>query len=159
MNNLPLVAKIAIAIVACVTIGFFSGFSTAESITSWYVTLNKPFFNPPNWIFAPVWTVLYILMGVAAGLVWDKGTEFPEVRTALILFIVQLALNALWSILFFGMHNPPLALAEIILLWIVLFICIKKFNTINKLAGNLLIPYLAWVSFATILNFSIVLLN
>ncbi|HWS59558.1 MAG TPA: TspO/MBR family protein, partial [Flavobacterium sp.] len=114
----------------------------------------------PNWIFAPVWSMLYIMMGVAAGLVWNR-IEFDRetVKKALMFFIIQLALNALWSYLFFGLHNPLIAGIEIILLWLMIYETYLKFAKIDKLAGYLLLPYLAWVSFATILNWNIWWLN
>ena len=109
--------RIALVVFTCLTIGYLSGMVTRESITTWYPTLIKPIFNPPNWIFAPVWTVLYILMGVAGGMVWNRiETDEANVKRGFIFFIIQLGLNALWSYLFFGLHNPLLALIEIVLL-------------------------------------------
>jgi tryptophan-rich sensory protein len=133
---------------------------TKSAIVTWYPTLVKPSFNPPNWIFAPVWSMLYIMMGVAAGLVWNR-IEFEKelVKKALILFAIQLALNALWSYLFFGLKNPMLAGIEIVLLWLMIFETYSKFVKINKIAGYLFIPYLLWVSFAMVLNGSIWWLN
>ena len=133
---------------------------TKESITTWYPTIVKPVFNPPNWIFAPVWSLLYLMMGIAAGLVWNKiETDEKNVVKAMKFFIIQLALNALWSYLFFGLHNPLLALIEILLLLFMIFETYSQFKKIDSLAGKLFIPYLAWVSFATILNASIWWLN
>ena len=151
--------KIVLVVVVCLTVGYFSGMETRESITTWYPTLIKPTFNPPNWIFGPVWTLLYIMMGIAAGLVWTKGYEEQTTKKALGFFAIQLGLNALWSYLFFGLHNPFLALIEIILLWLMILETYNLFKKINKTAGFLLLPYLAWVSFATILNASIWWLN
>jgi benzodiazapine receptor len=120
----------------------------------------KPSFNPPNWIFAPVWSMLYIMMGVAAGLVWDRiDFEKEIVKKALVLFAIQLGLNALWSYLFFGLMNPMLALIEIVVLWLMIYETYIQFAKINKIAGYLFIPYLAWVSFAAVLNASIWWLN
>lgn len=153
------IIKIALVVLVCVSLGYFSGMVTRESVTTWYPTLVKPFFNPPNWIFAPVWTLLYILMGIAAGLVWTSGSDEKAVKKALGFFALQFALNMLWSYLFFGLHNPILALVEIILLWLMIWETYNMFRKINKTAGYLLIPYLAWVSFATILNASIWWLN
>tara|TARA_R110000868_G_scaffold138463_2_gene352627 strand:+ start:3927 stop:4403 length:477 start_codon:yes stop_codon:yes gene_type:complete len=154
------ITKILTVVVTCIAIGYLSGTVTRESILTWYPTLIKPSFNPPNWIFAPVWSMLYIMMGVAAGLVWDRiDFEKELVKKALILFAIQLGLNALWSYLFFGLHNPMLAGIEIILLWLMIFETYSQFAKINKIAGFLFIPYLAWVSFATILNGSIWWLN
>ena len=133
---------------------------TRSAITTWYPTLVKPVINPPNWIFAPVWSMLYIMMGIAAGLVWSRiDFEKEAVKKALIFFAVQLALNALWSYLFFGLQNPMLAGIEIVILWLMIFETYTKFVKINKIAGYLLIPYLLWVSFATVLNASIWWLN
>lgn len=141
-------------------IGYFSGMVTRSAITTWYLTLIKPVFNPPNWIFAPVWSMLYIMMGVAAGLVWSRiEIEKEAVKKALIFFAIQLALNALWSYLFFGLRNPMLAGVEIVILWLMIFETYSKFVKINKTAGYLFIPYLLWVSFALVLNASIWWLN
>lgn len=154
------ITKILVVVVTCLAIGYFSGLVTRAAITSWYPTLVKPSFNPPNWIFAPVWSMLYIMMGVAAGLVWNKiDFEKEAVKKALIFFAIQLALNALWSYLFFGLQNPMLAAIEIVILWLMIFETYTKFVKINKIAGYLFIPYLLWVSFATILNGSIWWLN
>ncbi|MBY0486937.1 MAG: tryptophan-rich sensory protein [Flavobacteriaceae bacterium] len=154
------ILRIAVVVMTCLVIGYFSGMVTRESITTWYPTLIKPVFNPPNWIFAPVWTVLYIMIGVAGGMVWNR-LEFDaeKVKKAFLFFIIQLALNALWSYLFFGLHNPLLALIEIVLLWLIIFETYTQFKKIDKVAGMLFIPYLAWVSFAMILNGSIWWLN
>ena len=151
--------KIIIAVAICLCIGFFSGFATQSSIDTWYAALNKPFFNPPNWIFAPVWTILYILMGIAAGIVWSKGFYHKWVKTAMYHFLFQLLLNGLWSIVFFGFKSPGLALLVIIALLILLILTIKWFKIVSKTASYLLIPYLIWVLFATLLNFSIWQLN
>lgn len=153
------IIKIVLVVLVCVSVGYLSGTVTRESITTWYPTLIKPVFNPPNWIFAPVWTLLYIMMGLAAGLVWNRYSENSLVKKALGFFAIQLGLNALWSYLFFGLHNPLLALIEIILLWLMIFETYNQFKKIDKVAGFLMLPYLAWVSFATILNASIWWLN
>ncbi|NGY38674.1 tryptophan-rich sensory protein [Flavobacterium sp. XN-5] len=154
------ITKILSVVVTCLVIGYFSGIVTQSAITDWYPTLIKPSFNPPNWIFAPVWSMLYVMMGVAAGLVWDRMDSNKEVvKKALIIFAIQLALNALWSYLFFGLHNPMLAGLEIIILWLVIYETYLQFSKINKIAAYLLIPYLAWVSFAMVLNGSIWWLN
>jgi len=152
--------KIAIALIVCLVVGYSASIVTRPSVESWYPTLTKPIFNPPNWIFMPMWTLLYILMAVAAGLVWDKIKEQnEEVKKALAFFLIQLTLNAIWSYLFFGLKNPMLALIEIVLLWLMIYETYLKFIKINKTAGYLLIPYLAWVAFAAILNASIWWLN
>jgi benzodiazapine receptor len=152
--------RISYCIIICLTVGFFSGKITQSSITTWYPTLIKPVFNPPNWIFAPVWTLLYIFMGIAAGLIWNEiGNKPKEVKVALQYFIVQLGLNALWSYLFFGLQNLLLASIEVILLLLVLIECFKIFKPIHPKAAKLFIPYIAWVSFASLLTLSIFYLN
>ena len=141
-------------------VGYSASMVTRPSVETWYPTIIKPRFNPPNWIFMPVWTLLYILMAVAAGLVWDKIKEQnQEVKVALGFFLIQLTLNAIWSYIFFGLKNPMLALIEIALLWLMIYETYLKFTKINKTAGYLLIPYMAWVAFAGILNASIWWLN
>ena len=154
------IVKIAIAVAICLVVGYGSSLVTQSSITTWYPTINKPSFNPPNEVFAPVWTILYVMMGVSAGLVWSKMEAVPVlVKKALWVFVIQLILNALWSFLFFGLQNPFLALVEILLLWLMIFETIKLFKPIDALASKLMIPYLLWVSFAMILNGSIWWLN
>jgi len=152
--------KIVIALIVCLMVGYSASVVTRPSVETWYPTIIKPSFNPPNWIFMPMWTFLYILMAVAAGLVWDKIKEQnEEVKKALGFFLIQLALNAIWSYLFFGLKNPMLALIEIALLFLMIYETYLKFIKINKIAGYLLIPYMAWVAFAGILNASIWWLN
>ncbi len=153
------VLYICIAVSICLLIGFLSSFATQSSVNTWYTTLNKPSFNPPNSVFAPVWTVLYVLMGVAAGIVWSKGFHHIWVKTALYHFGFQLLLNSLWSIVFFGFKNPFWALIVIFALVAFILLTIRWFRVVSKLAALLMIPYLLWVAFATILNFSIWQLN
>lgn len=154
------ITRILSVVVTCLVIGYFSGIVTRSAIADWYPTLIKPSFNPPNWIFAPVWSMLYVMMGVAAGLVWDRMQQESEVvKKALLFFVIQLGLNALWSYLFFGLRNPMLAGLEIIVLWLMIYETYVQFAKINKIAGYLFIPYLAWVSFAAVLNASIWWLN
>jgi len=124
----------------------------------WYAGLRKPAWNPPNWIFGPVWTGLYTLMAISAWLVWKKG-GFAIQRTGLCLFFVQLTFNAAWSPLFFGLHNPGLALVDLLLLWMVLLATILAFWKARRIAGVLLLPYLGWVTFAGALNFALWRLN
>lgn len=150
---------IAIAVSVCLLIGFLSGFATQSSVNDWFVTLNKPSFNPPNWVFAPVWTLLYILMGVAAGLVWSKGFHHLWVKTALYHFGFQLLINASWSIVFFGLKEPFWGLVVIISLLILLVLTIRWFRIVSKTAAWLLVPYFLWVCFATALNYKIWELN
>jgi translocator protein len=146
-------------IVLCLAAGIIGAFSTQSSVASWYPTLVKPSWTPPPWIFAPAWTALYIIMAIAAWLVWKSDTRFAGVRLAMILFFIQLALNALWSPLFFGLQSPGLALIDIILLVIVLALAVWAFLTVRIMAGLLMLPYLAWVLFAAALNFAIWRMN
>lgn len=139
-------------------VGFLSGIATAESITTWYAGLNKPFFNPPNFLFGPVWTLLYILMGVSLFLVLRVGPH-PLRSKAIVIFSVQLVLNALWSFIFFAFHAPGWALLEIGVLWTCILYMIFMFGRISRVAGLLQIPYLLWVTFATLLNAAIFYLN
>ncbi len=143
----------------CTAVGITSGFATASGVNDWYVHVNKPFFNPPNWLFAPVWTVLYTMIGISGALVWHKGWHRGDVKQALSAFAIQMLLNGLWSILFFGLQMPGIALIEILLMWYMIYVTIKWFYPISKWAAYLLVPYLMWVSFATILNASIWWLN
>ncbi len=154
-----LIVRISIAIGICLFIGFLGALATQSSIADWYVQLNKPSFNPPNWLFGPVWTLLYILMGIAAGIVWSKGFYHKWVQTALYHFGFQLMLNAFWSLLFFGLKEPFWALLDIMALFVVLIFTIKWFKIVNNLAAYLLIPYAMWVAFATLLNFELWRLN
>ena len=154
------ISRIAIVVIICLAVGYLSGMVTRASITTWYPTLVKPSFNPPNWIFAPVWTSLYVMMGVAAGLIWNQiTTQKAAVTKALQFFTIQLVLNALWSYLFFGLHNLMLATIEVVLLWLMIFETYSQFAKINKTASYLMLPYLAWVSFASVLTASIWWLN
>ena len=154
------ISRIAIVVIICLAVGYLSGMVTRASITTWYPTLVKPSFNPPNWIFAPVWTSLYVMMGVAAGLIWNQiTTQKSAVTKALQFFTIQLVLNALWSYLFFGLHNLMLATIEVVLLWLMIFETYSQFAKINKTASYLMLPYLAWVSFASVLTASIWWLN
>ena len=153
------ILKISIAIAVCLFIGFLSSFATQSSVNDWYAGLNKPSFNPPDWVFAPVWTVLYILMGVAAGIVWGKGFHHLWVKTALYHFGFQLLLNASWSIVFFGLKSPLAALFIIIALLVLIGLTIKWFRVVSRKAALLMVPYLIWVAFAAVLNFKIWQLN
>ncbi len=146
------------SIAVCLGAGVVGSFFTISAIPTWYATLHKPIFSPPNWVFGPVWTLLYILMGIALyKIVTSRKSQ--ESSRAIRLFIIQLILNTLWSIIFFGLHNPVLAFVDIVALWITIVLTMQAFYKINKVAGNLLIPYILWVSFATILNVAIVILN
>jgi tryptophan-rich sensory protein len=151
--------KLLICIVVCEVVGILGSIFTLPSIPTWYASLNKPFFNPPSWLFGPVWTTLYLFMGVSMYLVWKKGFKNKNARIALAVFLAQLGLNFLWSLIFFGLHLPALALVDIIFLWIFIALTTLKFSKISKPASYLLCPYLAWVTFASALNIAIVKLN
>lgn len=154
-NILALFISIVIAQLA----GIIGSFYTFDSIPNWYKTLVRPEFAPPNWVFGPVWTTLYLLMGIAAYLIWSKGYSDKRVKIALYVYFGQLLLNSLWSILFFGLQDIKSAFIEIIALWIMIALNIFLFGKISKTAGYLLLPYIAWVSFASILNYSFMVLN
>jgi tryptophan-rich sensory protein len=150
---------IIVAIVACELAGIIGSVFTTPSIPGWYAGIAKPSFNPPNWIFGPVWTLLYALMGLAAYLVYEKGFKRPEVKKALAVFAAQLLLNALWSIVFFGAHMILGAAVVIVLLWAMILATILLFTKISKTAAYLLVPYILWVTFAAVLNVSFYVLN
>jgi len=154
--NIP---KLIVSIVICQLVGFIGSILTRPAIPTWYASLIKPSFTPPNWVFGPVWIILYFLMGIAASLVWQKGLEQKQVWNALILFGVQLVLNALWSFVFFGLRSPLAGVIEIFILAVAIIFTIQSFFRISKAAGILLIPYFLWVAFASGLNLSIYVLN
>ncbi len=147
------------AIVICQLAGIIGSVYTMSEIPAWYATLVKPDLNPPSWVFGPTWTTLYLLMGIAAFLVWNKGWGRKDVRIALGIFAVQLVLNTLWSIIFFGFHSPGGAFVELIALWLGILATIITFAKISKAAAWLLLPYIFWVSFAGYLNGMIWFLN
>ncbi len=149
--------KLAASIVLPLAVGVLGSYFTVSSIPAWYAVLNKPVFAPPNWVFGPVWTTLYILMGISLYLLWTSKKKGKE--KVMRLFFIQLALNFLWSIIFFGMHNIFLAFVEIIILWILIFLTIRRSLLIDKNAAYLLYPYIVWVTIASILNFSLLILN
>ncbi len=156
MNN---TTKLIISIALPVAVGATSGFFTATGVDSWYQTINKPSWNPPGWIFGPVWTTLYVMMGIALFLVWKSNTNEALKKTAITLFAVQMVLNFFWSFIFFKQEQPGWALVEIIVLWVAILLTIFAFAKVNKTAAWLLVPYISWVSFATILNYTIWKLN
>lgn len=151
--------KFIIAIIISELAGVIGSIFNISSVPGWYAALQKPAFNPPAWVFAPVWTILYALMGVAAFFLWRNGWEKRRVKIALGVFGVQLFLNAAWSIIFFGLHSPGWAFVEIVFLWLATFSTIVVFFKISRPAAYLLVPYILWVSFAAYLNFSIWQLN
>lgn len=145
-------------LVTTLSAGALGGLATASSVGSWYQTIAKPTWNPPSWVFGPVWTTLYVFMAIAAWLVWRK-TDAPGRTSALRWFWAQLVLNTAWSFLFFGLRNPGLAFIEILFIWAAIVVTLVKFARIDRLAGALWVPYVAWVSFATVLNGTIWWLN
>jgi benzodiazapine receptor len=153
------VARLIVSIVVCQLAGGLGAIFTTPAIPTWYASLNKPSFNPPNTVFFPVWTTLYTLMGIAVFLVWRKGLHERRVRVALALFGIQLILNLGWTIIFFGLYSLFGAVIAIVFLWVAILINILTFWRISKVAGALLIPYILWVSFAGILNYSLWVLN
>ncbi len=150
--------KLFLSLLITLAVGGVAGFATASAIGTWYATLNKPYFNPPNWLFAPVWTLLYILMGIALYLIWRLPAAQVR-KKAMMLFFAQLALNFAWSFIFFTFHQIGFAFVEIVLLWLVILITINQFAKLQKTAALLLLPYILWVSFAAVLNGSIWFLN
>ena len=149
--------KLIVSVIVCQVAGIIGSVFTVSSVGSWYSQLNQPSFNPPNWVFGPVWTTLYLLMGISLYIIWSKGLK--KNKNAVYVFGIQLALNTLWSILFFGVRSPLFAFIEIIFLWAAIIWTIILFYRVSKKAAYLLIPYILWVSFAAVLNFSYVLLN
>ncbi len=153
------VGKLVGSIAACYGVGAIGSVFTVTKIPTWYTTLEKPAFTPPNAVFMPVWFTLYALMGVAVYLIWRKGLQTEGVKSAFVLFWVQLVLNALWSVVFFGYESLIGGFAIILALGIVLLITIIKFFKISKVAGGLLIPYIAWIGIASSLNAWVMILN
>ncbi len=146
---------LVVSLVICFAVAGLGSLATTPNIPTWYATLNKPSWNPPNWLFGPVWTALYAMMAVAVWLVWKKVGW----NTAVTIFAIQLALNLAWSFIFFGFHQPGLAFLEIVLLWLAIAATVLMFFQVSAVAASLLIPYLLWVSFAAALNFTIWRLN
>jgi benzodiazapine receptor len=151
--------KLAASVVLCMLAGFIGSIFTTPKIGGWYAGIIKPSFNPPNWLFGPVWTALYVMMAIALYLVWRKGLAAKGVKVALAVFLIQLALNTLWSYAFFGAQSPLAGLVVIVALWSMIAASIAAFAPISRAAAALLVPYILWVSFASILNASIYLLN
>ena len=152
--------KLAISIAICQLAGIIGSVFTANSVGTWYKTLIKPIFNPPSWIFGPVWIILFVLMGISLYLVWNAKTKDKKTkRTAIAVFGIQLFLNILWSLFFFGLQQPYYAFVEIIFLWVGILASMILFYRISKTAAYLLIPYILWVSFAIVLNYYLWILN
>ena len=152
------VVGLVVAILICFAASGIGGLATASQITGWYADLDKPTWTPPDWVFGPVWTLLYLMMAIAAWLVWRQD-GFAGAKLPLFLFAIQLVLNTLWSVLFFGLQNPAAAAGEIVLLGAAILATMIAFWKRSKWAGLLLLPYLLWVSFAALLNVAIWRLN
>mgnify|MGYP001340309502 CR=1 FL=1 len=153
------ILKFVIAILIPQLAAVIGSVFTMPSIEDWYANLEKPQLAPPNWVFGPAWTALFLLMGIALFIVWQKGLNKKNVKAAFSIFIGQLALNVLWSIIFFGLHSPGFAFVEIVFLWFAILATIIAFAKVSKPAAWLLVPYILWVSFASYLNFMIWMLN
>jgi len=157
-NRLRRIGALVVAVLLCEGVGLIAGIATQSSVQTWYPTLTKPFFTPPGWLFAPVWIALYAMMGVAAWMVWTRGASAKRQR-ALGWFAVQLVLNALWSIIFFGMQAPGGGLITIVVLWGAIAVTMRDFLRLRRTAGWLLGPYLLWVTYAAALNGAIWWMN
>jgi benzodiazapine receptor len=152
------IAGLIVFLVICLAVSALGGLITATSVGSWYQALERPSFNPPDWVFAPVWTILYVMMAIAGWRVWRR-TSFENIGKALVVFAVQLGLNLLWSFLFFGLQRIDLALIEIVILLFVIIFNTIMFWRVDRWAGMLFVPYVLWVGFATVLNTSLWWLN
>jgi benzodiazapine receptor len=157
--RLPDIWRLILSVAICQLAGFIGSIFTTAAIPTWYASLNKPSFTPPNWLFSPVWITLFIIMGVSLFLVWRERSESIHAKPALVTFGAQLVLNVFWSIAFFGLKSPIAGLIVIIALWIAIFATILRFRKVSELASMLLIPYIVWVTFAAILNFALFQLN
>ncbi len=153
------VIKLFISILIPLAVGSIAGIFTASSVKDWFLLLNKPSFNPPSWLFGPVWTILYILMGISFYLIWINNKDVAKKRICYVYYWIQLLLNFLWSFLFFFFKNPGLALIDIVVLLTTIVLTTVSFHKVSKAAARLLIPYILWVSFATALNFEIWRMN
>jgi len=153
------IGKLACSVLVCILTGFVGSFATMDSVSTWYADLSRPSFTPPDWSFGVVWPILYVMMGVSAFLIWNRGLGNRQVKIAIGIFLVQLVLNGIWTPVFFGLHMLGLALVEIILLWAAILATIFAFWKISKPAALVLLPYIIWVSFAVVLNGAIWVLN
>ena len=149
---------LVVSLTICAVASGIGGIITAGSVTTWYRTLQKPFFNPPDWVFAPVWTTLFVMMAVAAWRVW-RVRHWPSTKTALMLHATQLVLNVMWSALFFGARSPGAALVDVVILLAFVLLTARAFHAIDRVAAWLMVPYAVWVAFATLLNVAIWRLN
>jgi len=153
------VSKLVVSVLVCQVAGVIGGLATAPNVGTWYAYVEKPSFTPPDWVFSPVWISLYLLMGVSGYLVWRRGLDKSGVRKAMAVYVVQLILNPVWSFAFFGLHSPLAGLLVIVILWFMIVLTIFYFSKVSRASALLLVPYVLWVSFATVLNFSIFVLN
>jgi translocator protein len=153
------VLRFIISIIICQSAGIFGSLFTFEAVPDWYITLEKPFFAPPNWIFGPVWIILYFLMGVSLYIVWKDELKSKTRNVFFVVFAIQLILNALWSLLFFGLKSPLLGLIDILILDVMLVVTIFYAKRVSKYAAMLLIPYMVWIIIASVLNYAIMVLN
>jgi len=153
------VLRFIISIIICQSAGIFGSLFTFEAVPDWYITLEKPFFAPPNWIFGPVWIILYYLMGVSLYIVWKDELKSKTRNVFFVVFAIQLILNALWSLLFFGLKSPLLGLIDILILDVMLVVTIFYATRVSKYAAMLLIPYMVWIIIASVLNYAILVLN
>ncbi len=153
------IPKLAVSVLICLIAGFLGSLATTPSIPTWYASLTKPAWTPPNWLFGPIWTILYILLGVAAFIVWREGFQRKEVKIALGIFSLQLILNILWSVVFFAFRSILGAFIIILIFWIMILITIITFYRVSKPAAIILIPYITWVTIAAALNYTVYILN
>lgn len=151
--------KLLLCMLVCQFTGVIGSVFTIQAVSTWYLAMNEPFFNPPGWVFAPVWITLYCLMGFSVFLVWKNGIDYKVVKGALLIFVLQLVLNSSWTVVFFGLRSIKGALFIIILMWLCTLWSILRFGKLSKLAAILLVPYMIWVSFALLLNASRIFLN
>jgi len=152
------IIKVVISILIAQAAGLIGSVFTASNVRGWYTTIARPSWNPPSWVFGPVWTALFTLMGIASYIIW-KHRDLPYARAALVFYVIQLILNVLWSIFFFGLKNPGLAFVEILILLALIIVTTVLFWKVKPVAGALMLPYIAWVSFASYLNYTIWRLN
>jgi tryptophan-rich sensory protein len=158
MPKLCIATKLSLSVIICLLAGLLGNIATESALRTWYPTLSKPFFTPPNWLFGPVWTTLYVLMGISLFLVWKEGID-KNSKFAIKLFVLQLILNVFWSYVFFGLESTLGGFIVILALWAAVFFTALKFHKISKSAGLLMVPYIVWITIAAMLNLSIFLLN
>ena len=157
--NIRLFLSCLFGVLVSNTVGYLSSFATRSSVNTWYKYLNKPLFNPPDWIFMPVWIILYFLMGISFGIFFSYSFEKDTKKLGITAFVLQLFFNGMWSLVFFGLKNILLGLAVILILIVSIIFCIREFRKVNLFASYLMLPYLFWVCFASILNISIFIMN